>query len=89
MVKILIIGDSHLKGLNSNKLTFQADINARGGRRAHHLSESFFAQEQYKKYDSFFIILGGNDVHHHEQYNPNPKTPEQTANHLISCQFCF
>ena len=87
MVKILIIGDSHLKRININDLNFDADVDARGGRKASHLSEETFMQDKYKIYDAFFVLLGGNDVHYHNFYNPHPKTSTETAQHLISSQF--
>ena len=87
MVKILIIGDSHLKRININDLEFEADVDARGGRKAHHLSENTFKQDKYKIYDAFFVLLGGNDVHYHDVYNQNPKTSTETAQHLISSPF--
>ena len=89
MVNVLIIGDSHLKRLQPSKLNFAADIDARGGRKAHQLTESYFEQKDKRKYQCFFILQGVDDIHHHEYHNSNPKTPQETANHLISCQLSF
>ena len=83
----LISGDSHLQGIKFRKLNFRAVMDARGGRRAHHLSESTFRQKEYSKYEAFFILLGGNDVYFHDFHNPNPKTPQEPAQQLFSFQF--
>ena len=83
MSKIVIIGDSHLK-ININQLARPATVVACGDLRADRLSFQFLSQ--YEDYDVCFFLVGENDVSYHEFYNAAPKTPTQTANHLISCQ---
>ena len=82
--QILVIGDSHLKPHRVNYQGFPPNVRifARGGLHAAQVDETIFHQQ----YDAFVLIIGGNDIGFHEKLNPEPASPEATAQYLLSWQ---
>ena len=79
MPSYVIIGDSHLKLINLNQVQGDATVIAR-----YRISEQILATYRHK--NVCFLFVGGNDISFHSTYNPRPKTTQQTADRIISCQ---
>ena len=79
MPSYVIIGDSHLKLVNLNQVQGDATVIAR-----YRISEQILATYRHK--NVCFLFVGGNDISFHSTYNPRPKTTQQTADRIISCQ---
>ena len=57
MVKVLVIGDSHHERIRISNLNFAADVDARGGKKAHHLSENTFNTILKNTMQSLFSLV--------------------------------
>ena len=71
-----------MKRIRNASFDHEVKMDAVSGRMANQIDINNFKKE----YDFYILIIGGNDVNYHEFKNPEPKTPQQTAEKLCSCQ---